>query len=122
MKIGKWTIIRPDKRIIKQYGDGQTIGYTVEDENFWSSNLDPSVHAIQYTGNNSDLDQVEFNNGNKHTFFSGDIKIFADAWDNEHLKNLQKNWDRNSLENETAEQKIVRVGPRPTTYTSENIY
>jgi hypothetical protein len=122
MKLGKWTIVRPDKVIIKQYGDGQKIGYTVENENFWSTNLDPSVHAIQYTGDNTDLNQVEFNNGNKHTFFSGDIKVFADAWDSEHLKNLQLIWDRNNLENETEEQKIIRIGTRPTTYISENIY
>jgi hypothetical protein len=122
MKLGKWTIVRPDKVIIKQYGDGQKIGYTVENENFWSTNLDPSVHAIQYTGDNTDLNQVEFNNGNKHTFFSGDIKVFADAWDKEHLKNLQAIWDQNNLENETEEQKIIRIGSRPTTYISENIY
>ena len=122
MKIGKWTIVKPDKLIIKQYGDGQTIGHIVEDQNFWSTNLDSSVNAIQYTGDNSDLDQVEFNNGNKHTFFSGDIKIFADAWDTEHLKFLQEKWDIDNLKDETPEQKIIRLGQKPTNYSSENIY
>jgi len=122
MKLGKWTIVKPDKVIIKQYGDGQTMGYKVEDENFWSTNLDPSIHAIQYTGNNSDLDQVEFNNGNKNTFFSGNIKIFADAWDIEHLKFLKAKWDFDNLKDETVEAKIVRIGQRPTNYVSEDIY
>ena len=51
MKIGKWTIVVPDKRIIKQYGDGKTIGYIVEDNNFWINNLNSNINAIQYTGN-----------------------------------------------------------------------
>jgi hypothetical protein len=122
MKIGKWTIVRPDKRIIKQYGEGQKIGYVVDDEIFWSTNLDSSVNAIQYTGDNSDLDQVEFNNGNKNTYFNGNIKIFADAWDVEYLKYLQSTWDNNNLKDETVEAKIVRIGQRPTNYVSEDIY
>lgn len=122
MKMGKWTIVRADKRIIKQYGDGKSIGYLVDDQNFWNTNLDSTINAIQYTGNNSDFDQVEFNNGNQNTYFSGNIKIFADAWDKEHLKMLQLIWDSNNLENETVEEKIVRLGQRPTNYISEDIY
>ena len=121
MKMGKWTIVRADKLIIKQYGDGKSIGYFIDDQNFWNTNLDSTINAIQYTGNNSDLDQVEFNNGNKNTYFSGNIKIFADAWDKEHLKSLQLIWDSNSLQNETIEEKIVRLGQRPTNYISEDI-
>ena len=121
MKMGKWTIVRADKLIIKQYGDGKSIGYFIDDQNFWNTNLDSTINAVQYTGNNSDLDQVEFNNGNKNTYFSGNIKIFADAWDKEHLKSLQLIWDSNSLQNETIEEKIVRLGQRPTNYISEDI-
>ena len=121
MKMGKWTIVRADKLIIKQYGDGKSIGYFIDDQNFWNTNLDSTINAIQYTGNNSDLDQVEFNNGNKNTYFSGNIKIFADAWDKEHLKSLQLIWDSNSLQNETIEEKIVRLGQRPINYISEDI-
>jgi hypothetical protein len=121
MKMGKWTIVRADKLIIKQYGDGKSTGYFIDDQNFWNTNLDSTINAIQYTGNNSDFDQVEFNNGNKNTYFSGNIKIFADAWDKEHLKSLQLIWDNNNLENETIEEKIVRLGQRPINYISEDI-
>jgi len=121
MKMGKWTIVRADKLIIKQYGDGKSIGYFIDNQNFWNTNLDSTINAIQYTGNNSDFDQVEFNNGNKNTYFSGNIKIFADAWDKEHLKSLQLIWDNNNLENETIEEKIVRLGQRPINYISEDI-
>jgi hypothetical protein len=122
MKIGKWTIVVTDKLIIKQYGDGQSIGYTVDDNNFWNNNLNSNIHAIQYTGNNSDFEQVEYNDETKHSNFTGDIKIFADAWDKEHLKYLQLVWDNNNLVQETIEQKSNRLGSRPTNYTSENIY
>ncbi len=143
MKIGKWTIVVPDKRIIKQYGEENSRGYVVEDNNFWSSNLSSNIHAIQYTGNNNDTNQVEYNDGTLHTSFTGDIKIFADAWDKEHLKHLQNLWDNNSIyesvvnnnitpENpfpfirvkieETIEQKTARIGPRPQEFNSKDIF
>lgn len=69
MKIGKWTIVVPDKLIIKQYGDYATRGYVVDDNNFWNNNLSQNIRAIQYTGNNLDKEQVEHNDGSPHTFF-----------------------------------------------------
>jgi hypothetical protein len=128
MKLGKWTIVVPDKRIIKQYDNNQSIGYEIEDNNFWINNLNSNIRAIQYTGDNSDLEQVEHNDGTPHSNFTGDIKIFADAWDKEHLKYLQLLWDNNRLSDngnlvqETIEQKTARLGIRPSNYTSENIY
>ena len=120
MKKGKWTIIKADKKIVKQYGE--LLGYIVNDNNFWNTNLNSNIHAIQYTGDNSDFDQVEFNDGTKNTYFSGDIKIFADAWDKEYLKDLQLIWDNDNLKDETVEQKTSRIGPRPINYVSQDIY
>lgn len=143
MKLGKWTIVVPDKIIIKQYGAEKSKGYVIEDNNFWNNNLSSNVHAIQYTGNNNDFEQVEHNDGTSHASFTGDIKIFADAWDKEHLKQLQNLWDNDFIydtvvndnitpENpynfkrvkieETVEQKTSRIGIRPSNYTSEDIY
>jgi hypothetical protein len=139
MKKGKWSIIVDDKRIVKQYGNGATLGHVVEDNSFWTNLINSRIRAIQYSGDNLDLDQVEFNNGNKNTYFTGDIKIFADAWDKEHLKYLQEIWDSNNIQinlgktnldkpnedqfrEETIEEKIIRIGNRPTSYTSEDIY
>ena len=133
MKMGKWTIIPIDKRIVKQYGDGKSIGYMINDESFWNSNISSNIHAIQYTGDNADLNQVEHNDNTPHTYFNGDIKLFADKWDQEHLKALQLIWDNDNVliedgsthklvPGETIEQKINRIGPRPTSYTSVDIY
>jgi hypothetical protein len=135
MKKGKWTIVVPDKRIIKQYDEGQNqgIGYVIENNDFWISNLSSNIHAIQYTGIDSDFDQVEFNDGSPNSVFKGDINIFAEAWDKEHLLNLQLIWDnnnvyKNTIENnenilvkETIEEKITRIGERPKNYNSINI-
>lgn len=131
MKIGKWTIVVPDKLIIKQYGDSAQVGYIIEDNNFWTNNLSSNIRAIQYTGDNLDKEQVEHNDGSPHTFFSGDIKAFADEWDKKHLVFLQESWDFNNLkiqlENnltrpETVDEKINRLGPRPTSFNSVDIY
>jgi len=142
MKKGKWTIIVDDKRIVKQYGDGIGRGYQVLDENFWSS-LNPNIFAIQYTGDVNDFDQVEYRDETKHSNFLGDIKIFADKWDQKHLIELQFIWDNNILyekipnpnstpedpkqditviKEETIEEKTTRIGPRPSVYVSEDIY
>lgn len=142
MKKGKWTIVVDDKRIIKQYGEGIGIGYEVLDNNLWS-NLNSNIFAIQYTGDVNDSDQVEYRDETPHSIFNGDIKIFADKWDEKYLLNLQFNWDNNfiyetipdpnstpenpkpditKVKEETVEQKITRLGPRPTIYKSENIY
>jgi hypothetical protein len=129
MKIGKWTIIAVDKRIIKQYDT--TIGYEILDNNFWSNNLNQNIKAIQYTGDNNDSDQIEYKDNTPNSIFNGDIKVFADKWDEAHLLNLQNLWDNNNIEItladntkriETNEEKINRLGSRPVTYKSEDIY
>jgi hypothetical protein len=138
MKIGKWSIIVEDKRIVKQYGEGATFGYVVEDDSFWKNNLASNVRAIQYTGDNLDSDQVEYNDKTNHSIFNGDIKIFSDKWDEQHLLKLQNDWDNNieyinlgktnpekpnedQFRQETIEEKIIRIGNRPTSFKSEDI-
>jgi len=122
MKIGKWSIIIPDKRIVKQYGDGATWGYVVEDDSFWNDNLESNIRAIQYSGDNLDTDQVEHNDGTNNTVFNGDIKKFSDKWDEQHLIRLQAEWDIDNIKDETPEEKITRLGVRPTSYQSQDIY
>jgi hypothetical protein len=43
---------------------------------------------------------------------------FINKWDAAHLATLQSNWDNNNVEGETSEQKIARLGARPTSYSS----
>ena len=129
MKKGKWTIVVDDQLIIKQYDEGvkKGIGYIVEDEDFWTSNLSSNIRAIQYTGNVEDREQVEYNDGTLHTSFNGNIQIFANKWDEKHLENLQSIWDSNNFYNqetkikETLQEKINRIGPKPTIYQSQNV-
>ena len=145
MKIGKWSIIVPDKRIIKQYGEETTLGFIVENNSFWQNNVSSNIKAIQYTGDNLDKEQVEYNDGSPHSHFTGDIKKFADEWDKAYLLKLQNDWDMANLmivissndpgfilelqsQNitqhrvETVEEKIARIGNRPTSYASIDIY
>ena len=76
MKIGKWSIIVEDKIIVKQYGEGATIGYVIEDDSFWKNNLSPNVRAIQYSGDNLDNDQVEYNDKTNHSILMEILKFF----------------------------------------------
>jgi hypothetical protein len=145
MKIGKWSIIVPDKIIAKQYseGEGVSLWFYIRDESFWRDNLALNIKAIQYTGDNSDTQQVEYNDGSLHSHFTGDIKKFADEWDKAYLLKLQNDWDRANLtillnsndpgfnsqspdikqyRDETEEEKIARIGNRPTSYASTDIY
>jgi hypothetical protein len=145
MKKGKWSIIVDDKRIVKQYDEGSIagIGYVIESENFWLNNLNSNIRAIQYSGISDDTDQVEYRDGTHNSSFTGNIKIFSDEWDKKHLEQLQLIWDNNNIyetisnpnstpenpkpditvtKKETTEQKTSRVGPRPISYVSQDIY
>jgi hypothetical protein len=139
MKIGKWSIIVEDKRIVKQYGNGATLGHVVEEDSFWENNLSPNIRAIQYSGDNLDNNQVEYNDKSNNSVFVGNIKVFSDQWDKQHLLYLQNNWDldinyinlgkinpdkpnEDQFRQETIEEKIIRLGNRPSSYISEDIY
>jgi hypothetical protein len=108
MKIGKWTIVVDDKRIIKQYGNGIGIGYEILDNNLWLS-LNQNIFAIQYTGDPLDHEQVEYRDETQHSIFSGDIKIFSDKWDQQHLLNLQNIWDNNYVYEEIPNPKLILI-------------
>ena len=133
-----WTIVFEDKCIIKNYAEGaaEGIGYIINDHSFWSDSKFSNVWAIQY-GNSTISDEVEYRDETPHSSFAdaniGDISQFSTKWDAAHLSQLQSNWDNNHLYEdvdpnnvtaipaqipETEAEKIARLGPRPTSYSS----
>jgi hypothetical protein len=134
-KHGTWTVVFGDQMVIKRTGefDRQTAkGYNCGGSDFWFQQKFSNVHAIQFTDDNLDNDQVEFKdhspNGIYDASLYGDFQQFIDLWDAANLSTLQGQWDNNNISTgvdaqgapimETAEEKITRLGPRPTTYTS----
>lgn len=138
---GVWTVIFLDKLVIKRTGefDVHTArGYPIDDDAFWNQPKFNGLHAIQFTDDGLDNDQVEFTDKtNRNAPYDaskyGDFREFINRWDAAHLKELQKLWDVDILtvtnENfgqpgelavrqETLEEQITRKGPRPTSYSS----
>lgn len=121
---GKWTVIFDDKIIIKNYDEGASegIGYKILDNDaFWNDSKFSNIWALQY-GTTVSTDEVEYRDTTPHTTYTdanlGDISQFTSKWDAVHLTQLQKNWDNDGVLNETSEEKIARIGARPTSYTS----
>mgnify|MGYP001158711495 CR=1 FL=1 len=125
-----WTIIFDDKKIIKNTGAEAGTTYAIADDAFWSQSKFSNIWAIQY-GNAKVEDQVEHRDSTPHTAYDasvhGDFQAIIDKWDTAHLAQLQSDWDNDNLVNEedgtpteTAEQKINRLGARPTSYSSEH--
>jgi len=124
-----WTIVFEDKIIIKNYAEGASegIGYVINDDSFWNDSKFSNIWAIQY-GNSITSDEVEYRDETPHSSFAdanlGDISQFSSRWDLAHLTQLQLNWDNNNIYNEdgtsaeTSEEKINRLGARPTSYSS----
>jgi len=129
-KHGTWTVVFPDETIIKRTGEfniNTALGYKCGGTDFWMQSKFSNLHAIQFTDDNLDNDQVEFKdhspNGTYDSSVYGDFQQFIDLWDAKHLSVLQEDWDNNNVfdaqgNQETTEQKITRLGARPTTYTS----
>jgi len=134
-KHGTWTVIFPDEIIIKRTGEFDVLtalGYKCGGTDFWMQPKFSNLHAIQFTDDNLDNDQVEFKdnspNGTYDSSVYGDFKQFIDIWDAKHLSVLQENWDNNNVSTgvdaegnsimETAEEKIARLGERPIHYSS----
>jgi|TARA_Y100000114_G_scaffold56738_1_gene51940 hypothetical protein len=126
---GKWTIVFDDKTIINQsvLNDlGFGTPYKIDDDAFWSDSKWDNVHAIQYVDDQNDhADCVEMKPGtfgrNKtwaEAGFGNFTDLFIVKWDAAHLAQLQETWDNDNNDGETAEQKINRLGARPTSYTS----
>mgnify|MGYP001444301037 CR=1 FL=1 len=119
----KWTVIFDDKKIIKNYDEGATKGIAIriDDDAFWSQSKFSNIWAIQH-GTSVASDEVEYRDTTPHTSFAdadiGDISQFSDKWDTEYLAQLQADWDDNNVVDETSDEKISRLGARPTSYTS----
>jgi len=118
-----WTIVFEDKCIIKNHDEGASegIGYSINDDSFWSDSKFSNIWAIQH-GTPITSDEVEYREATPHSSFAdaniGDISQFSSRWDSAHLAQLQSNWDDNNVDGETESEKIARLGARPTSYSS----
>ena len=129
-----WTIVFEDKIVINQSvmnADGHPVAYKIEDDSFWGQDKFSNIWAIQY-GTSITSDEVEYRDTTPHSSFAdaniGDISQFSNKWDSAHLAQLQTDWDNNNgdtyddsgnvTHTETEEEKIARLGARPTSYSS----
>jgi hypothetical protein len=126
-----WTVVFDDKLIIKQKGDAAEIGYTITDDAFWSQSKFSNIWAIQH-GASVSTDEVEYRDNTPHSTYAdanlGDFNDFINKWDSAHLSTLQSNWDNATIvtynqdgsiiSTESTEDKIARLGARPTSYSS----
>lgn len=118
-----WTVIFDDKTIIKNYAEGasESIGYQINDDAFWNDSKFSNIWAIQY-GTLVTSDEVEYRDTTPHCSFAdaniGDISQFSNKWDAIHLAELQGSWDNDNISGETEAEKIIRLGARPTSYSS----
>ena len=118
---GTWTIIFEDKKITKKNGLESGTSYVINDNNFWNQSKFNNIWAIQYGTSNSS-DEVEYRDNTPHSTFAeaniGAISDFTAKWDLAHLAQLQADWDNDNVEGETSDDKIARLGARPTSYSS----
>jgi hypothetical protein len=117
-----WTVIFEDKKIIKNYAEGASegIGYVISDDAFWATTDFQNIWAIQ-SGTSNSSDEVEHRDASAHCSLVDegvDIQQFVTRWDAVHLTQLQTEWDNDGVEGETSEEKISRLGARPTSYSS----
>ena len=119
----QWTVVFEDKMIIKNHAEGASkgIGYTISDDSFWAQGKFSNIWAIQYATSNTS-DSVEYRDDTPHSSWEdanlGDFQDFITRWDSAHLAQLQSDWDNDNIEDETADDKIARLGARPTSYSS----
>jgi hypothetical protein len=124
---GKWTVIFEDKKIIKNYDEGASEGISfkiLDNDAFWNDTKFDNIWAIQY-GTSVSSDEVEYKDTTPHTSFAdanlGAISQFSDKWDALYLAQIQADWDNDGVLDETSEEKIARLGARPTSYTSNPV-
>ena len=119
--IGNWTIVFEDKLVIKQSGDAAGTGYVINDDAFWATTDFQNIWAIQAGAANAS-DEVEHKDGTPHCSLADEgieMSQFITRWDAAHLSKLQADWDADTgVEGETEAEKIARLGPRPTSYSS----
>ena len=119
----QWTVVFEDKLIVKNFAEGasQGVGYIISDNDFWGLAKWSNIWAIQY-GTPNPSDTVEYRDGTPHSTWEdanlGDFSDFTSRWDAAHLVQLQSDWDNDNVESETEEDKIARLGARPTSYSS----
>jgi hypothetical protein len=123
-----WTVIFDDKKIIKQSGDGAGNGYEIDNDSFWNDSKWSNIWAIQYKVDDHDYnDTVEYKDETPHATWTaanlGDFQTqFINKWDAAHLARLQSDWDNDIIgsdsDPESDADKIARLGPRPTSYSS----
>jgi len=116
-----WTVVFDDKKITKQKGDAARTSYVINDDSFWSQSKFSNIWAIQH-GATVSTDEVEYRDTTPHTTYAdanlGSFDEFINRWDASHLTQLQSNWDNDNVDGETSEEKITRIGARPTSYSS----
>ena len=119
-----WTVVFDDKRVINQAvknDGGHPIGYKIDDDAFWNDPKFSNIWAIQYATASSD-DAVEYRDSTPHSAYDssvlGNFNDFITRWDSTHLTQLQSDWDNDNVDGETAEQKINRLGAKPTSFSS----
>mgnify|MGYP003113021192 FL=1 len=116
-----WTVVFDDKMVIKQSGDAAGTSYVISDDDFWGLAKWNNIWAIQY-GTLNPSDTVEYRDETPHSTWEdanlGDFSDFTNRWDSAHLAQLQSDWDNDNVDGETAEDKIARLGARPTSYSS----
>ena len=126
-----WTVVFDDKLVIKQKGDAAGTGYVINDDAFWSQSNFSNIWAIQH-GSSVSTDEVEYRDNTPHSAYVdanlGNFNDFINRWDSAHLNTLQSNWDNATIieynkegtiiSTESIEDKITRLGTRPTSYSS----
>jgi len=126
---GKWAVVFDDKKITKNYAEGASegIAFIIDDDAFWNQSKFSNIWAIQY-GTSNTSDEVEYRDETPNSSYAdanlGDISQFSTKWDPMYLAKIQNDWDANVLVvndqvvPETEAEKITRLGPRPTSYSS----
>ena len=118
---GTWTVVFDDKLVLKNSGSESGTGYMINDDDFWGLAKWSNIWAIQYATSNVN-DQVEYRDATPHSSWDnanlGDFQDFITRWDSAHLTQLQSNWDNDNVDGESSEDKISRLGARPTSYSS----
>ncbi len=121
-----WTVVFEDKIVINRSvkTNNEATSYTIEDDSFWNQAHFANLWAIQF-GTTPSTDEVEHKDSTPHTSYDstihGNFNEFITSWDAIHLAELQGSWDNNNVDGETAEQKINRIGARPTSFTSPSV-
>jgi len=126
---GNWAVVFDDKKITKNYAEGASegIAFKINDDDFWNQSKFSNIWAIQY-GTPNTSDEVEYRDETPNSSYADanlrDISQFSTRWDPMYLAKIQNDWDANVLVvndevvPETEAEKIARLGPRPTSYSS----